>query len=88
MPKVQTNNRIDERIRDAGYAVLKEIGMSPAELFEGCLEYVIKHHKPPFKREIVSEEDAELLMMVKAALADDDEIIDVPRDKLREVLRL
>lgn len=88
MATVQINNRIDQRIKEEGYAKLKEIGMSASQLFEGTLQYVINNGKPPFRVEVMSNEDTELLKLAKAALESDEPVIEVDLNDLRKTLHI
>ncbi|MBS1016882.1 type II toxin-antitoxin system RelB/DinJ family antitoxin [Acetobacter persici] len=84
----QISLRVPVTLKENAFAQIKAHGMTPTEVFRDVLEYIVREGKMPVRKEILSDEDAELLVRIKQALADDDEMIDVkPRD-LRAALQL
>lgn len=88
-PKMANLNiRIDDNVKDEVHAYFSSIGITPSEAVRGLYDYIKATKKMPFSKKYLSEEDEHLLKLVKKALADDDEMIDVkPRD-LRAALQL
>ncbi len=62
------NLRIDDELKAESFAELEKLGITPSELLRQTLEYVVAHKKLPFKKTYLSDEDAQLLEIVKARL--------------------
>lgn len=74
--------RIEDDLKERSYAALEQLGMTPSELMRQTLQYVADQKKLPFKTIVVSDEDAELLAMVKERLAKPQKSIKVSLDDL------
>lgn len=57
MPSTQIGFRIDEGLKEAAYAKLDELGVTPTDLFRDVLQYVVMYGKLPVRRVIVSNTD-------------------------------
>ena len=64
------NFRVDDTLKEKSYAIMYELGVSPTDIFKNVLQYIADTGKLPVKTVIVSEEDADLLALVKKRLAD------------------
>lgn len=64
----QVSLRVDQSLKDAAYTKLKEFGVTPSDFFRDVLEYVVRENKLPVRKEVISDEDAELLALVKQRL--------------------
>lgn len=64
----QINLRLPAPLKDEIYETLKELGTTPSEAIRDYFEHIVKVKKVPFKRQVVSDEDAELLAIVKERL--------------------
>lgn len=74
--------RIEDDLKERSYAALEQLGITPSELLRQTLQYVAEQKKLPFKTIVVSDEDAELLAIVKARLAKPQKGIKVSLDDL------
>lgn len=74
--------RIEDDLKERSYAALEQLGMTPSELLRQTLQYVADQKKLPFKTIVVSDEDAELLAIVKERLAKPQKGIKVSLDDL------
>jgi RHH-type rel operon transcriptional repressor/antitoxin RelB len=70
------NFRIDESLKEKSYSVLKEQGIAPTDFFTSILEYVATTGKLPVKKALLSEEDAELLALVRKRINDPKEMFE------------
>ena len=59
------NLRIDDELKAESFAELERLGITPSELLRQTLEYVVANKKLPFKKMYLSDEDAQLLEIVK-----------------------
>ena len=76
------NIRIDDDLKERSYAVLEKLGVTPSELLRQTLEYVAQSGKLPFKQVLLTEEDAELVAIVKRRLEDPQPSVKVTLDDL------
>ena len=74
--------RIEDDLKERSYAALEQLGITPSELLRQTLQYVAEQKKLPFKTIVVSDEDAELLAIVKERLAKPQKGINVSLDDL------
>ena len=70
------NFRVDEALKKKSYAVLKEQGIAPTEFFTNMLEYIANTGKLPVQKTLLSEEDAELLAIVRKRINDSKEMFE------------
>ena len=70
------NFRVDETLKKKSYAVLKEQGIAPTEFFTNMLEYIANTGKLPVQKTLLSEEDAELLAIVRKRINDSKEMFE------------
>lgn len=73
---------LEDDLKQRAYAALDELGVTPSELLRQTLPYVADQKKLPFKTMVVSEEDAELIAIVKERLANPQKSIKVSLDDL------
>lgn len=81
----QINLRLDTKLKEQIYATLKELGTTPSEAIRDYFEHVVEAKKLPFKRQVISHEDAELLAIAKErlrTLKDEDVIRGITPDEL------
>ncbi|UXD25285.1 RelB/StbD replicon stabilization protein, antitoxin to RelE/StbE [Yersinia enterocolitica] len=76
------NIRIDDDLKERSYAVLEKLGVTPSELLRQTLEYVAQSGKLPFKQVLLTDEDAELVAIVKRRLEDPQPSVKVTLDDL------
>ena len=67
------NFRVDEALKEKSYSVLKEKGIAPTEFFTSILEYIVETGKLPVQKALLSDEDAELLEIVRKRINDSKE---------------
>ncbi|HGI7032732.1 TPA: type II toxin-antitoxin system RelB/DinJ family antitoxin [Klebsiella aerogenes] len=70
------NFRVDENLKTQSYAVLKEQGVSPTDLFTSVLEYIANTGKLPVQKVILTDEDAELLEIARKRLSSPKEMFE------------
>ncbi|MGX7347152.1 type II toxin-antitoxin system RelB/DinJ family antitoxin [Acetobacter pasteurianus] len=62
------NLRIDDSLKKAAYERLSALGVTPSDLICQTFEYVVKTGKLPVRRTVISEEDQQLLAVVRERL--------------------
>ena len=62
------NLRIDDELKARSYAALEKMGVTPYEALRLMLEYIADNERLPFKQTLLSDEDAELVEIVKERL--------------------
>ncbi|MBL6985328.1 MAG: type II toxin-antitoxin system RelB/DinJ family antitoxin [Candidatus Thioglobus sp.] len=62
------NIRIDDELKARSFASLEKLDITPSELLRQTLEYVAQNGKLPFKPVLMTDEDAELIAIVKERL--------------------
>ncbi|MBA5603211.1 type II toxin-antitoxin system RelB/DinJ family antitoxin [Pectobacterium aroidearum] len=60
--------RIDDDLKKRSYAALKKLGITPSEALRLTLEYIAENERLPFKQSLLSDEDAELIEIVRERL--------------------
>ncbi|ACV76422.1 addiction module antitoxin, RelB/DinJ family (plasmid) [Zymomonas mobilis subsp. mobilis NCIMB 11163] len=78
----QISLRVDRNLKEAAYDQLKNLGVTPSDFFRDMLEYVVRENKLPVRRELISDEDADLLAMVKRRLKQPEKLKKVSFDEL------
>ncbi len=61
--------RINNELKEKSYAVLERLGVTPSEFIRQALEYVAEQQRTPFKIVVLTDEDEELLAIVRERLA-------------------
>lgn len=74
--------RVDDELKAQSFLALQELGITPSELIRQTLQYVAYHKKLPFKTVVLTDEDDELLALVKQRLANPAPRIKVSLDEL------
>jgi len=64
------NLRIDDELKARSFAALEKIGITPSEALRLTLEYIAENERLPFRQVLLSDEDAELVEIVRARLRD------------------
>ena len=62
------NLRIDDELKARSYSALEKMGVTPSEALRLMLEYIADNERLPFKQTLLSDEDAELVEIVKERL--------------------
>lgn len=62
------NIRIDDDLKVRSFAALEKLGMTPSEALRLTLEYIAENERLPFKQTLLSDEDAELIEIVRERL--------------------
>ncbi|AVT59208.1 MULTISPECIES: type II toxin-antitoxin system RelB/DinJ family antitoxin [Pectobacterium] len=62
------NLRIDDDLKTRSYAALEKLGVTPSEALRLTLEYIAENERLPFKQALLSDEDAELVEIVRERL--------------------
>nr|NMN91282.1 RHH-type rel operon transcriptional repressor/antitoxin RelB [Brenneria salicis ATCC 15712 = DSM 30166]RBP56946.1 RHH-type rel operon transcriptional repressor/antitoxin RelB [Brenneria salicis ATCC 15712 = DSM 30166] len=62
------NLRIDDDLKTRSYAALEKLGVTPSEALRLTLEYIAENERLPFKQTLLSDEDAELVEIVRERL--------------------
>ena len=70
------NFRVDEALKEKSYSILKEQGIAPTEFFTNILEYIATTGKLPVQKALLSEEDTELLAIVRKRVNDPKEMFE------------
>ncbi|MDM1249435.1 type II toxin-antitoxin system RelB/DinJ family antitoxin [Acinetobacter sp. R933-2] len=70
------NFRVDEALKEKSYSVLREQGITPTEFFTNVLEYIAATGKLPVQKALLSEEDTELLAIVRKRINDPKEMFE------------
>ena len=70
------NFRVDEVLKEKSYSILKEQGIAPTEFFTSVLEYIATTGKLPVQKALLSQEDAELLAIVRKRIHDSKEMFE------------
>jgi len=70
------NFRVDEALKEKAYSVLREQGIAPTEFFTNVLEYIAATGKLPVQKALLSEEDTELLAIVRKRINDPKEMFE------------
>ena len=76
------NLRIDDALKNAAYQRLSELGITPSDLIRQTFKYVVETGKLPVQRVILSNDDRELLALVRERLASPQGSIAVSLDDL------
>ncbi|MBS1017249.1 type II toxin-antitoxin system RelB/DinJ family antitoxin [Acetobacter persici] len=80
--------RVPASLKDEAQAHIKAQGLTFTDVFKDVLEYIVKEGKMPVKREILSNDDRELLNLVKERLENPGKKIKVSLDELRKDLHI
>ncbi|MBF7694209.1 type II toxin-antitoxin system RelB/DinJ family antitoxin [Acinetobacter pollinis] len=70
------NFRVNEALKEKSYSILREQGIAPTELFTNVLEYIATTGKIPVQKALLSEEDTELLAIVRNRINDSKEMFE------------
>lgn len=62
------NIRINDDLKARSFAALEKLGITPSELLRQTLEYVAENEKLPFRQILLSNEDADLIEIVRERL--------------------
>ncbi|WP_313686418.1 type II toxin-antitoxin system RelB/DinJ family antitoxin [Pantoea sp.] len=62
------NLRIDDELKARSYAALEKMGVTPSEALRMTLEYIAENQRLPFKQTLLSDEDSELIEIVRERL--------------------
>jgi RHH-type rel operon transcriptional repressor/antitoxin RelB len=76
------NFREDEALTEKSYTILKEQGIAPTDFFTSILEYVATTGKLPVQKALLSEEDVELLALVRKRINEPEMFEEVTLDDL------
>lgn len=76
------NIRIDDHIKQQAFTNFATLGISPSDAIRTFLTYVADTGKMPIRQIIVSDEDAELITLVKQRLTEPDKIKTTTLDEL------
>ena len=76
------NIRIDEELKERAFAALETLGVTPSEVIRQTLEYIASSGKLPFKNEILTNDEADLLALVRERLSNPLPPIEVNIDDL------
>ena len=70
------NFRVDEALKEKSYSILRKQGIAPTEFFTNVLEYIATTGKIPVQKALLSEEDTELLAIIRQRINDPKEIFE------------
>ena len=62
------NLRIYDDLKARAYAALEKLGITPSEALRLTLEYIADNERLPFKQTLLSNEDAELVNIIRERL--------------------
>ena len=80
------NFRISDSLKEKSYLVLKEQGIAPTDFFTSVLEYIATTGKLPVQKALLSEQDAELLAIVRQRISDSKDMFEeITLDDLQAV---
>ena len=80
MPQITANTahfgmRLEADFKEESFRKVKELGTTPADLFRDVLEYVVRNNRLPIRKEVLNDDDAVLLDLVKNRLKNPGEIM-------------
>jgi len=73
---------VNNELKEKSYAVLERLGVTPSELLRQALEYVAEQERLPFKAAVLTDEDEELLAIVRERLDSPAQRIRISLDEL------
>lgn len=76
------NIRIDDELKSRSYAALEKLGVTPSEVLRQTLEYVAKSGRLPFQQVLLTEDDADLMAIVRDRLENPQAGVKVSLDEL------
>lgn len=76
------NIRVDDKIKQQAFLAFENMGMSPSDAIRAFLTYVATTGTMPVHQIVVSDEEAELVELVKKRLAETDKIRTTTLDDL------
>ncbi|QIW16153.1 bifunctional antitoxin/transcriptional repressor RelB [Pasteurellaceae bacterium RH1A] len=76
------NIRVDDRIKQEAFLAFDNLGLSPSDAIRSFLAYVADTGKMPVKQVIMTDEEAELYILVKKRLSEPHKIKDTTLDDL------
>lgn len=76
------NIRIDEDLKDRAYAKLETLGVTPSEVIRQTLEYIASSGKLPFQNEVLTNDEADLITLVRQRLSNPLPPIEINIDEL------
>lgn len=66
--QLEDGNTVKWQLRDAQHCFIEKMGVTPSEALRLMLEYIADNERLPFKQTLLSDEDAELVEIVKERL--------------------
>lgn len=82
------NIRIDDKLKDEVHGYFEQAGIKPSDAVRGLYEYVRTHRALPFRNEILSDEDFQLLQEARNRVNDGATRIRVDLDALRSNMHI
>ena len=76
------NIRIDDELKSRSYAALEKLGVTPSEVLRQTLEYVSQSGRLPFQQVLLTEDDADLMAIVRDRLENPQAGVKVSLDEL------
>ena len=70
------NFRVSDDLKEKSFLILKDNEISPTEFFTSVLEYIATTGKLPVQKALLSEEDIELLTVVRKRINDSKEMFE------------
>ncbi len=70
------NFRVDDDLKEKSFSVLKAQGIAPTDFFTSVLEYIANTGRLPVKKVVLSDEDAELLALVRKRINDPEKMFE------------
>lgn len=76
------NFRLDDKLKNAAYEVLHGLDVTPTEAVRLFFQYIAENKKLPIKNLVISNEDQELIEIIKDRMANPMQGIEVNLDDL------
>lgn len=76
------NVRLDDNLKQQAYAVLSDLNITPSEAIRLYFQYITDNRSLPIKQTVITDEEDELLQIVKYRLANPEGFIEVSLDDL------
>lgn len=76
------NVRLDDNLKQQAYAVLSDLNITPSEAIRLYFQYITDNRSLPIKQAVITEEEDELLQIVRYRLANPQPGIKVMLDDL------
>ncbi|ETD66541.1 bifunctional antitoxin/transcriptional repressor RelB [Pelistega indica] len=74
--------RLDDKLKQSAYQALEHLKISPTEAVRLYFQYIADNKRLPIQQTVISDDEAELLQIVRYRLANPEKAIEVTLDNL------